>query len=166
MRRRAHRMFLVLKQEQTFNFAKRSYLSIWGKVFLVYKNAFDYSFLLLIWPFGIFLLWVECHFVDSFCSYNYWMGTTCSAQEISDDEDYEIPPGETYRHRNCTVRAPHQLIIMQAPRNCDYCRIVKKLNVKTRYRCEKCQLNFCFNEQRNHFRKWHSAKFDYLQGYT
>ena len=35
----------------------------------------------------------------------------CSNEPASEDEasEYKIPPGEHYRHRNCTVRAPHQL---------------------------------------------------------
>ena len=98
------------------------------------------------------------------------MGAACQSSEpASEDEasEYKIPPGEDYRHRNCTVRAPHQLTILQEPRNCDFCRIVKKQNrVKTRYRCDKCGLNFCFDEKRNHFKKWHTAKYDYLRGYT
>ena len=94
------------------------------------------------------------------------MGTMCSVQQISDDKDYEIPPGETHRHQNCTVRVPHQLITMQAVQNGDYCWIVKKLHVKTWYKYEKCQPTFCFNQQRNHFRKWHSPKFDYLWRFT
>ena len=40
------------------------------------------KFLLLYWPFAMFLLSVKCHLVDSFCSYSYSIGTTCS---ISDD---------------------------------------------------------------------------------
>ena len=97
------------------------------------------------------------------------MGAACSSEPASEDEasEYKIPPGEDYRHRNCTVRAPHQLTILQEPRNCDFCRIVKKQNcVKIRYRCDKCGLNFCFNEKRNHFKKWHTAEYDYLRGYT
>ena len=96
------------------------------------------------------------------------MGSNCShEQAVSDDEEYEIPPFEAYKHQKCTVRAPHQLVILKVPQNCDYCRIIKKLpHVKTPYRCEKCQLNFCFNSQRNHFKKWHSPKLDYVRGFT
>ena len=32
--------------------------------------------------------------------------------------------------------------------------------------CDKFGLNFCFNEKRNHFKKWHTAEYDYLRGYT
>jgi len=63
-------------------------------------------------------------------------------------------PGEAYRHQNCTVRAPHQLItkgskIIVTTVNCE-----KLPHVRTRYRCEKYQLNFFFNQKMNHFRKW------------
>ena len=55
------------------------------------------------------------------------MGGVCS-EPASDDEEYRIPLGDGYKHRKCTVRAPHQLTILKVPQNCDYCRIVKKLN--------------------------------------
>ena len=94
------------------------------------------------------------------------MGGACSQPiAISDNEDYEIPPHEQYQHRNCTVRTVHQLTFLKVPKSCDYCRIVKKTNVKTQFRCVKCQLNFCFDHKRNHF-KWHTARFDSLRGYT
>ena len=59
------------------------------------------------------------------------MGGVCS-EPASNNEVYRIPLGDGYKHRKCTVRAPHQF---KVPQNCDYCHIVKKLNsVKTRYR--------------------------------
>jgi hypothetical protein len=65
------------------------------------------------------------------------MGGACS-ETASDDKEYRIPPGEEYKHCKCTVRAPHQLSILEVPQNCDYCHIVKKFScVKTRNRCEK-----------------------------
>ena len=56
-----------------------------------------------------------------------------------------------------SVRAPHQLEYLSKPGYCDYCRIVNHQNV-TKYFCSSCQLNFCFIEDRNDFKIWHSAK--------
>ena len=78
-------------------------------------------------------------------------------------EEYVVPWNEQWRHAKCTVRAPHQLIILDKPGYCDFCRIVKKIYKKTPYRCEKFKLNFCFNPKSNHFRKWHSPKYDGLR---
>ena len=95
--------------------------------------------------------------VRNFSTIECSMASSCS-QPISEDEEYEIPRGEEYRHRRCAVRSSNQLTIMEVPQNY-YCRIVKNLrNVTTRYRCETCHLNFCFNKKRNHFKKWHSPQ--------
>lgn len=87
----------------------------------------------------------------------------CSSSLESEGEDWEIPRGQEYRHSRCTVRAPHQLRIVAKGEICDYCRIVRKVSRKTRYRCDACKLNFCFNRRRNDFRNWHSPRFDHLR---
>ncbi len=40
--------------------------------------------------------------------------------------------GRSYR-RYCSVRAPHQLEFLTEPKDCDYCRIVRNIIVKTIY---------------------------------
>ena len=66
------------------------------------------------------------------------MGGTQSTE--SSDEEYQIRPKLQYKHSWSTVRAPHRLTILTEKKNCDYCRIVKKVERKTKYRCDKCNL--------------------------
>ena len=96
---------------------------------------------------------------------HHLMGCSPSSDE-SEYEEYVVPWNEQWRHARCTVRARHQLIILDKPGYCDFCRIVKEVRKKTPYRCEECRLNFCFNPKRNHFRKWHSPKYDGLRSYA
>ena len=50
----------------------------------------------------------------------------CSpSSDVSEDEEYVVPWNEQWRHAKCTVRAPHQLIILDKPGYCDFCQIVK-----------------------------------------
>ena len=65
-----------------------------------------------------------------------------------------------------TIRAPHQLDFLDKSEFCDYCRIVERKNIKTKFICSACNLNFCFKKDRNHFRIWHSNKCDLYCGYT
>ena len=69
------------------------------------------------------------------------MGASCS-EPASDNEEYRIPPGESYKHQKCTVRAPHQLTILKVPQN------------------------YLTSVLLNHFKKWHTAEFDYIRGHT
>ena len=73
------------------------------------------------------------------------MGVSCS-KTLPDNDPPEIPPNQLWRHEKCTIRAPHQLTILIEAKSCDYCRITQKIVRKTFYRCEACQLNFCFEE--------------------
>ena len=53
------------------------------------------------------------------------MGGSCSTAVLSDD-DSEVPPRDMRRHAHCTVRAAHQLTILNKKQVCDYCRIMRK----------------------------------------
>lgn len=57
------------------------------------------------------------------------MGSSPSSN-VSEDEEYVVPWNEQWRHAKCTVRAPHQLIILDKPGYCDFCQIVKKVRKK------------------------------------
>jgi len=81
------------------------------------------------------------------------MGGAASSAE-SEEEEFHIPPGQEWKHINCTVRARHQLII-KSSKEINYCDY-----------CEACKLHFCFNRHRNHFKLWHSPQCDHLPGYT
>ena len=76
-------------------------------------------------------------------------GATSSAE--SEEEEFHIPPGQEWRHINCTVHARHQPITKSSKEinYCDYCGIVKKKR-QTVYYCEACELHFCFIRHRNH----------------
>ena len=69
------------------------------------------------------------------------MGCSPSSDE-SGYKEYVVPWNEQWRHATWTVRTPHQLIILDKPGRCDFCRIVRKVRKKAPYRCEKCKLNF------------------------
>ncbi len=73
--------------------------------------------------------------------------------------------GRSYR-RYCSVRAPHQLEFLTEPKDCDYCRIVRNIRVKTKYTCKTCHLTFCFTKDRNDFKDWHSHTCDHYRGYS
>jgi len=48
----------------------------------------------------------------------------CASRDVpyDDEEEYEVPIQERWRHRNCTVRAPHKLTIRKkVTLHCDYC---------------------------------------------
>ena len=96
----------------------------------------------------------SCCFV---CIYRS-MGGCSSADFEEPEEEFKIPPGQHWRYSRCTVRAHHQLSILSKKQDCDYCRIVDKVRRKTWYRCDVCNLNFCFNRKRNHFRRWRSGR--------
>ena len=76
----------------------------------------------------------------------------------------EIPPNQLWRHEKHELLTNLQykvkqkfVIIVESP---------KKYLRKTIYRYETCQLNFCFNERRNDFVKWHSAQCDHFRMFT
>ena len=101
------------------------------------------------------------------CMYRNMGGCSSAASDFKEpEEEFKIPPWQHWRYSRCTVRAHHQLSILSKKQDCDYCRIVDKVRRKTWYRCDVCNLNFCFNRKRNHFRRWHSGHCDYLHMYT
>lgn len=89
----------------------------------------------------------------------------CSQSVESDDELY-VPVVEQWRHNKSTIRAPHQLDILETKGDCIYCRIVRHKLEKSKYFCSKCKLYFCFSAKVNHFKKWHSECCDHFRGYT
>ena len=58
------------------------------------------------------------------------MGGVCS-ETASDDEEYRIPPGEEYKHSQCTVRAPHQLSMEEEGKVTKASSIVRIFRVTT-----------------------------------
>ena len=56
-----------------------------------------------------------------YCDAYHLMGCSPSSDE-SEYEEYVVPWNEQWRHGKCTVRAPHQLIILDKPGYCDFCR--------------------------------------------
>ena len=119
-----------------------------------------------IWSLGIYL--IPNFFGRSWCFVCIYrsMGGCSSADFEEPEEEFKIPPGQHWRYSRCTVRAHHKLSILSKKQDCDYCCIVDKVRRKTWYRCDVCNLNFCFNRKRNHFRRWHSGRCDHLRMYT
>ena len=82
------------------------------------------------------------------CIYRRMGGCSSAASDFEEpEEEFKIPLGQHWRYSRCTVRAHHQLSILSKKQDCDYCRIVDKVTRKTWYRCNVCNLNFCFNRK-------------------
>lgn len=81
-------------------------------------------------------------------------------QEKGDPEAQLVSPQQQEK-----VRAPHQLSFVDRDERgyCDLCRKLKLPRHRTRYKCTPCDMYFCFEPDRNCFRKWHSYKCDHLR---
>ena len=62
-------------------------------------------------------------------------------------------------------RAPHQLqhITREERVYCDLCKLLEKPRQRTRFKCNKCDMSFCFQPDRNCFQMWHSSVCDHLR---
>ena len=79
----------------------------------------------------------------------------------TEDEEERFLSPQSRSH----VRAPHQLSFVSRDERkcCDLCKLLKKPVHKTRYKCSRCQMFFCFEPTRNCFRQWHSFQCDHLR---
>jgi len=92
----------------------------------------------------------------------------CASRDVpsDDEEEYEVPIQERWRHRNCTVHAPHQLTIRRkVTLRGDYCWVVKGITTKT-LSMWKVWPEFLLHWTPQPFRKWQYRKVWFLHGYT